>query len=123
MSTNAIVRLEIPIGNTLFMRLLAQPSNLLSILSNENVQQISDHVVEQLKDRDGGPVLSDFQLQKFHYAEFTGEGSFRLHFRINRQYCCSDISGCDDDYLDFKFLYRNENFVAEGAYFQWSLDN
>jgi len=123
MSTNAIVRLEIPIANTLFLRLLAQPSNLLSILSKENAQQISDHVVEQLKDRDGGPVLTDLHLLKFRYDESTGEGSFRLHFRISRQYCCSDISGCADDYLDFKFVYRNENFVAEAAYFQWSLDN
>jgi len=118
-----MIRLDISIPDPVFLGLLAQPSNLLVILSETAVLQISDHVVEQLKDRDGGPVLTDLKLFKFRYEPSTGRGSFRLNFQITRQYCCSDISGCADDYLDFKFVYLNENFVAEGNYFQWSLDN
>ncbi len=73
---------------------------------------INDHVVEQLVDKDGGPHLSD--------TDGTG-GSFRLHFKIDRQFCCSDILSCQMDYIDFKFNKSNDTITLTGSYTVWSI--
>lgn len=82
---------------------------------------INDYVVEQLEDKDGGPHLSDLSMSALSfYADSTG-GSFRLHFKIDRQFCCSDILSCQMDYIDFKFNKPNDTITLTGSYTVWTI--
>jgi len=82
-------------------------------------KKINDYVIDQLEDKDGGPHLSDFSISGLtFYAENTG-GSFRLHFKIDRQFCCSDILSCQMDYIDFTFNKSNNTIILTGGYTSW----
>lgn len=84
-------------------------------------KEINDYVIDQLEDKDGGPHLSDFSISGLtFYAENIG-GSFRLHFKIDRQFCCSDILSCQMDYIDFKFNKSNNIITLTGGYTSWTI--
>jgi hypothetical protein len=80
---------------------------------------INDYVVEQLEDKDGGPHLSDFGISALLCNMENNTGSFRLHFKIDRQFCCSDILSCQTDYIDFKFNKSDDTITLTGSYTVW----
>ncbi len=83
-------------------------------------RQINDYVIGQLEDQDDGPHLSDFSISRllFH-ADNTC--SFRLHFKIDRQFCCSDMLSCQMDYMDFIVNKSDEDTTLTGAYTTWTI--
>jgi len=84
-------------------------------------KEINDYIIEQLEDQDGGPHLSELSISALSfYAASTG-GSFRLHFKIDRQFCCSDILSCQMDYIDFKFNKSNDTITLTGSYTVWTI--
>lgn len=82
---------------------------------------INDYVVGQLEDKDGGPQLSDLSMSALSFDTDGTGGSFRLHFKIDRQFCCSDILSCQMDYIDFKFNKSNDTITLTGSYTVWSI--
>ncbi|HAE67991.1 MULTISPECIES: hypothetical protein [Sphingobacterium] len=87
---------------------------------DKHQKEINDYVIDQLEDKDGGPHLSDFSVNRLtFFADQTG-GSFRLHFKIDRQFCCSDLLSCQTDYIDFKFNKSNNTITLTGGYISWT---
>lgn len=93
----------------------------LLCLMNKYRKEINDYVVEQLEDKDGGPHLSDFSISALLCNMENIAGSFRLHFKIDRQFCCSDILSCQTDYMDFKFKKDTEIIYITGSYISWGI--
>ncbi|WP_426791573.1 hypothetical protein [Sphingobacterium sp. WOUb80] len=84
-------------------------------------KEINDYVIDQLEDKDGGPHLSDFGISALLCNMENNTGSFRLHFKIDRQFCCSDILSCQTDYIDFKFNKSNNTITLTGGYTSWTI--
>lgn len=114
------IQLTIP-GDSNFESLQNDPIQFLKLLSTEQQRLIDDHVVGQLDDKDGAPTLTDFSISNIIFDPVTLKGSFRLHFKISRQFCCSDISSCQADYIDFNFIKECEKIYTTGSYTIWSI--
>ncbi|WP_312340507.1 hypothetical protein [Sphingobacterium sp.] len=82
---------------------------------------INDYVVGQLEEKDGGPHLSDLSISALSFDTDRTGGSLRLHFKIDRQFCCSDILSCQMDYIDFRFNKSNDTITLTGSYTVWSI--
>lgn len=91
------------------------------LLGPEQRLLIDDHVVNQLEDKDGAPALSDFSIGNITFDRLSSKGSFRVHFKISRQFCCSDITSCQKDYMDFKFTKRGQKIDITGSYVLWTI--
>ncbi|KGE12418.1 hypothetical protein [Sphingobacterium deserti] len=123
MNTKHTIKIEIPLAHQLLIDSRAASEEILMHINNADKRRINDYVIDQLADRDGAPELIDLQIGKFQYDEGSQAGTFRLHFKISRRFCCADTTGCNDDYIDFRFVYGDAKLHADGHYFQWSPDN
>src|SRR5690606_39371823 len=123
MHMEPIFVIRLPLAKSLFDRWQAQPDLLLRLMSKEQMEALDGFIVDRLADRDGGPGISARNIDKLRFDDALRNGSFRLHFQIDRRYCCSDVMSCSDDYIDFTFDYDGDVIVAQGSYFQWELDN
>jgi len=111
------------------IRIQLKKDDLILPFSNQDLipfidkhqQEINDYVIEQLEDKDGAPHLSDFSISELTFDTNSTEGSFRLHFKIDRQFCCSDLSSCQMDYIDFKFNKSNDSITLTGSYTVWTI--
>ena len=123
MNTQHTITIDITVPHALLKDSAIHSEEILAGISEEETKRIQDYVVDQLADRDGAPELIDMQISKFQYDDGSCTGTFRLHFKISRRFCCSDSTGCNDDYMDFRFAYLEGTVHAEGHYFQWNLNN
>lgn len=114
------IQLTIP-GDSSFESLQNDPIQFSELLGTEQQRLIDDHVVGQLDDQDGAPALTDFSVSNITFDPVTLKGSFRLHFKISRQFCCSDISSCQTDYMDFNFIKEDKKIYGTGSYTTWSI--
>jgi len=103
-----------------FDALIDDPVQFRELLSPEQ-RQIDDHVVNQLEDKDGAPNLTDFSIGNISFDSITSKGSFRVHFKISRQFCCSDIISCQTDYIDFTCTKRGQKLDIMGSYVLWTI--
>lgn len=103
---------------------LAQNSqSIISQLTEASLQRIREYILDNLASLDGGPSITNLSVINLTYNSDTQKGTFRLKFQIYRQYCCSDLQACTNDYLDFDFSAEDDKLVARAAYFDWSLTN
>jgi len=123
MNTPNTFELNIAIPKILFSSVLQKPELLLELMGEEQKQNLKEYLFDQLQDKDGSPEIDEMRIHALKYQEENGQGSFRLHFMINRRFCCSDIEACRTDYVDFKFEYLQEDFRATAHYFNWELNN
>ncbi|MFD1770291.1 hypothetical protein [Sphingobacterium suaedae] len=121
METNIHIKIPLPIF--LMAECRQHPNMILALLTEDQKRQVQDFVFDNLTDKDGSPEVTDLNVKRFQFDGERHKGSFRLHFQISRRFCCSDITGCNDDYLDFTFDYVKEEIHASAHYFQWNLDN
>lgn len=104
-----------------FQALIDEPVQFSKLLGTEQQQQIDNHVVSQLEDKDGAPTLTDFSVSNMTFDSMSSKGSFRAHFQISRQFCCSDISSCQRDYIDLNFTKREQTLYITGYYISWEI--
>ncbi len=123
MNTDATIDLRLSIPQILFSSLIENPNTLIDLFSDPQINRLKAFLFDQLKDKDGSPEIGEFRISGWTYNEQHQTGTFRLHFTINRRFCCSDIEGCNSDYIDFDFDYVHEEFNASAHYFNWMLDN
>ncbi|HLT88502.1 MAG TPA: hypothetical protein VKZ57_12995 [Sphingobacterium sp.] len=121
MHTQPTITIEIAIPPSLFDKCREQPSLLLDLLTEQQIAQIKLFVFDNLEDKDGAPDVENLDISVFRYSEEERNGSFRLHFYINRRFCCSDTESSRQDYMDFHFSYLNETLNASATYFNWNL--
>lgn len=121
MHTQPTITFEIAIPPSLFDKCREQPSLLLDLLTEQQIAQIKLFVFDNLEDKDGAPDVENLDISVFRYSEEERNGSFRLHFYINRRFCCSDTESSRQDYMDFHFSYLNETLNASATYFNWNL--
>lgn len=121
MNTPPDIRIEISIPTFLFDKCREQPALLLDVLTEKQIAQINTFIFDNLNDKDGAPQVDDFNILSFTYNEEERRGSFRMHFYINRQFCCSDVESSRQDYVDFQFSYVNETLEATASYFNWDV--
>lgn len=121
MNAQSTITLELSIPVFLFDKCREQPTMLLDILSEQQIAQIKEFVFDSLEDKDGAPQVEDLDVSFFKYDEAERRGSFRLHFYLNRRFCCADTDSCQQDYLDFHFSYANEMLKATATYFNWNV--
>lgn len=121
MHTQPMISIEIFIPLLLFDKCREQPTILLDILTEQQIAQIKAFVFDNLEDKDGASEVDNLGISFFKYNEGGRSGSFRLHFYINRRFCCSDVESSRQDYVDFHFSYINEILKASATYFNWNL--
>src|SRR5690606_36570058 len=103
---------------------LAQNSQLIMRhLTEDSLQKSREYILDNLDSLDGGPSITNLSVINLNYNSATKKGSFRLRFQTDRQYCCSDLQACANDYLDFDFSTKDDKLVARAEYFDWSLTN
>ncbi|WP_293883162.1 MULTISPECIES: hypothetical protein [unclassified Sphingobacterium] len=102
---------------------LSIPFNIQDLLQSmdANMKDINDYVVDCLENKDGAPHLSDFSISRLSFYTDHTSGSFRMHFKIDRQFCCSDLLSCQMDYIDFKFNISNDTIAIHGSYVDWTI--
>lgn len=115
------INIEISMQPSLFDQCRTQPILLLDILTEQQIEQIKAFVFDNLEDKDGAPEVDNLGISTFKYKVEEREGSFRLHFYINRRFCCSDTESSRQDYIDFHFRYLDEILQASASYFNWNL--
>ncbi|WP_159635949.1 hypothetical protein [Sphingobacterium composti Ten et al. 2007 non Yoo et al. 2007] len=99
------------------------PQSIVAKLDETNLLFLQEYILDNLPSLDGGPSVSNLSLTNFRFDTSKLNGSFRLKFQIERQYCCSDIESCANDYLDFDFKLQEKTLIAKAEYFDWSLTN
>ena len=98
-------------------------SYLEEILEREYKNNIQDYLLDHINNKDGGPQINNFKISRITFDNNSLKGKFRLDFQIDRQYCCSDIDSCSQDYLDFNFTLDNETLITTATYFDWTMNN
>lgn len=100
---------------------LHNPDILISRLSQDQLHQLKNYIFDKLSDKDGGPTIQQFEIIGFDFEKLQGKGKFRLKFEIERQFCCSDIQSCQNDYIDFNFFYKEKTISMHATYFNWEV--
>lgn len=95
---------------------------LLKLVPADQLDAFRSYIFDQLQDKDGSPQADGFKITQFTFSPQESRGSFRLHFDIDRYFCCSDSNSCSNDYIDMKFSYIDSLFRAEGSYFNWTIE-
>ncbi len=121
MPTQHTITIEISVPLSLFDKCRERPIILLDILTEQQIGHIKAFVFDNLEDKDGAPEVDNLDISFFKYSEEERRGSFRLHFYINRRFCCSDVESSRQDYIDFQFNYTHEILHASAIYFNWNL--
>lgn len=99
------------------------PLVIITKLNKTRLTDLHEYILDNLGSLDGGPSISNLDVINFKYDSEKSKGSFRLKFQIDRQYCCSDMESCTNDYLDFDFKLQDKTLIAKTEYFDWSLTN
>jgi len=117
------IRLKINISHLELQQIEQNHQILLTKISLDDMKLIQDAVFDDLTDKDGAPKIGDLLVSIFDIDHLKTKGRFRITFNINRQFCCSDISSCKSDYIDFNFTYVNNEFEVIGSFMNWDMDN
>lgn len=104
-----------------FEQWLAQPDDFLKFCTGAELQQIKDFIFDQLEDKDGAPEADLQCVELLAIVADKQAGCFRLHFEINRRFCCSDVESSRRDYIDFQFTYAAGVLQASARYFNWNV--
>ena len=100
------------------------PRSLIKVLSQSQLHVLKESLLEVVVEKDGGPQIGDLNISNWHYDANENTGGFRLHFAIDRQFCCSDTESCVADYVDFTFsVQHDDHLIASATYFNWSINN
>lgn len=100
------------------------PQSLVTVLTQPQLKALKQSLLEVVADKDGGPQISDLRISNWQYDPSKNTGKFRLHFVIDRQFCCSDTQSCVADYVDFTFIKQHaDHLIASATYFNWSVNN
>jgi len=102
---------------------VAHPEQFQKVIPSTEPDRLAKFVFEHLQDKDGSPEVTNIRIDTFVWSKETGQGRFRLHFEINRRFCCSDTCATGLDYIDFQFRLKGNRLIASGSYFDWTLDN
>ena len=121
MHTKPKITIRVTIPLVLFNRWQKENNLILSLLTDDQLTTIEKFVVENLDDQDGGPQIKMSRISNFEYHEGSRRGSFRLHFYVDRLFCCSDIESSRQDYMDFNYSYIDEILSTSATYFDWNL--
>ena len=113
--------LTMPIAAGLLSHCVEEPSTLLNLLTAEQMTGLKDFIFDHLEDKDGAPEIGNLDLTFFNYEPEEQSGSFRIHFYINRRFCCSEVESSRPDYVDFQFSYTKETLYATAHYFDWNV--
>ena len=100
-----------------------QPASFLPAISSLQLDQLADFIFDQLQDKDGSPEINNIRIGNFVWSKEKSSGHFRVHFEINRRFCCSDICASGNDYIDFQFRLEGVKMICRGSYFDWTLNN
>lgn len=103
---------------------IKHPELILEKWKSSNIMSaFKQYIIDKLPDREGAPSLENLQIKNFIYNSETKNGRFRLAFEINRMFCCSEFTSCNQDYIDFDYSIDNNKLVSQATYFVWSIDN
>ncbi|MGO1520911.1 MAG: hypothetical protein ACTHZ1_06235 [Sphingobacterium sp.] len=102
---------------------MENPEQFIDVIPPFELDRLNGFLFDHLLDKDGGPTITNIRIDNFKFASQTNKGGFRLHFEINRRFCCSDTCATGVDYIDFQFLLENNQLIAEATYFDWTLNN
>lgn len=115
------ITLQIALPDEINMDTLVQcPAQFVKLIDG-TYTAINAYIIGQLENLDGGPQVTDLRISHMVYHNSTLQGSFRLHFNLSRQFCCSDISASQNDYMDFTFMLAKQHIYATGSYMSWSV--
>lgn len=117
------ITLNIPITDTALQQIKQNFTLLLDQITAEDRKQLQEAVFDSLSDKDGAPQIGDLSVSSFTFNDIEKKGKFRISFNIDRQFCCSDTTSCQSDYVDFDFSYTYGNIVATGNFMNWDIDN
>lgn len=117
------ITLNIPVTETVIQEIKQNFTLLLDNITAEDHKQFQEVVFDSLSDKDGAPQIGDLTISIFTFDDIQKKGRFRISFNIDRQFCCSDTTSCQSDYVDFDFTYASGNIVAIGNFMNWDIDN
>lgn len=117
------IKLTILVTETALLEISQNFALLLHNITTEDHKQLQQAVFDSLSDKDGAPQIGDLSVTKFTFDAEKASGQFRIVFNIKRQFCCSDISSCQSDYIDFKFTYQPNILNATGNFVNWNIEN
>lgn len=123
MRTETAFNMELPLPQALYNDLRAQPELLVKLLPEELKLELNNYLIAGIKNKDGGPSVIDLEIRDWVDPDATVPGTFRLYFRVHRNFTCSAIEAAQLDYLDFTFSYRLQELQASATYFYWDLEN
>src|SRR5690606_29194097 len=102
---------------------MENPEQFRDAIPTSDLDRLKGFLFDHLVDKDGGPEISNIRVDNFKFVNETNHGSFRLHFEINRRFCCADTCATGVDYIDFQFRLENNQLIAKATYFDWTLNN
>lgn len=117
------ITLNISVTDTVIQEIKQNFSLLLDKITDKDRKQFQEVVFDSLSDKDGAPQIGDLTISSFNFDDIEKKGRFRISFNIDRQFCCSDTTSCQSDYVDFDFTYISGNVVAVGSFMSWDLNN
>ena len=117
------IKLNISVTETALQEIKENFALLLDKITADDRKQLQEVVFDSLSDKDGAPQVGDLAISSFTFEDIEKKGKFRITFHIDRQFCCSDTSSCQSDYIDFDFTYASDNLVAVGHFINWNIDN
>jgi hypothetical protein len=117
------ITLNIPVIEKVLPEIKRNPTLILDNITAEDRQLLQEVVFDSLSDKDGAPQIGDINISSFTFDNIEKKGRFRISFNIDRQFCCSDTTSCQSDYIDFDFSYASGNISATGHFINWDIDN
>jgi len=117
------IQLNIPISASELKEVEQNSASLLEKITVNDRNQVQEKIFDSLSDKDGAPQVGDLAITKFSFDDNQKKGKFRLTFHIDRQFCCSDTTSCQSDYIDFDFTYASTELKAVGHFISWDIDN
>lgn len=117
------VKLNISITDTALKEVTHNFALLLEKITATDRKQLQEIVFDSLSDKDGAPQIGDLAISSFTLDATENKGKFRITFHIDRQFCCSDTTSCQSDYIDFDFTYAADVVTATGHFMSWNIDN
>ncbi|MNL03638.1 hypothetical protein D3C87_1241790 [compost metagenome] len=117
------IKLNIKVSEKEWVEINHNSTLLINNITLDDRKQLQEVVFDNLSDKDGAPLIDDLTVAKFTIDEKKTNGKFRINFNINRQFCCSDTSSCQSDYIDFTFTYRPNFISALGDFVNWNIEN
>lgn len=117
------IKLNIKVSEKEWLEINHNFTLLVNKITVDDRRKLQEVVFDNLSDKDGAPQIDDLIIEKFTIDEKKTHGKFRINFNINRQFCCSDTSACQSDYIDFTFTYRPNFINAIGDFVNWNIEN